>query len=131
MVNAAHILGISMLVGAAVPMNLRFLGVWSSIPVDTLVRVLAPVAVCGLVIAVSAGFLLFSVRALEYATIEFLQIKLALITIATVSAVRIHRRYGLLVTGASRTPLVCHAIISLVCWLGALLCGRLIAFAEN
>lgn len=130
-VNAAHILGIALLVGAIVPLHLRFLGAWPSTPRPVLVRVLVPVAAAGLALAVVAGGLLFSVRAREYAGIGFLQAKLVLVALGTLSALALHRAHGFLLDGASDTRLAGHAAVALVCWLGALVCGRLIAFAGD
>jgi len=62
-VSGAHILGIALLVGAILPLNLRLLGFWRSIPRANLLRVLVPVAATGLVLAVFTGPLLFSVGA--------------------------------------------------------------------
>ncbi|MDX1575152.1 MAG: hypothetical protein R3285_03095 [Kiloniellales bacterium] len=130
-VNAAHILGIALLVGAIVPLHLRFLGVWPSVPRRGLVRVLVPVAAAGLAIAVAAGLVLFSVRAREYADIGVLQAKLLLVAVATLSALVLHRAHGFLLDGASDARLAGHAVVALVCWSGALVCGRLIAFAGD
>jgi hypothetical protein len=43
----------------------------------------------------------------------------------------LHRAYGLTLEGASQERRSWHAVISIVCWLGALACGRLIAFAVD
>jgi len=129
-VSAAHILGIALLVGAVLPLNLRLLGVWRIVPQSDLVRVLVPAAVAGLAIAAIAGAMLFSVRAQEYATIGFFQAKLVLITLGVVSALALHRGYGFLLEGASRARLAGHALVSIACWVGALVCGRLIAFVD-
>ncbi|MEQ8934480.1 MAG: hypothetical protein RIE56_01650 [Amphiplicatus sp.] len=128
-VNASHIFGIALLFGAVTPLNLRLLGVWKNVPRAALARVLVPVAGAGLVLAIVAGVLLFSIRAREYADIRFFQIKLVLVAIGTLSALLAHARLGaaLQKSGALRA----HAIVSLMCWTGAILCGRLIAFAEN
>ena len=128
-VNAAHILGIALLVGAIVPLNLRLFGLWRAVPRESLVRVLVPMAASGLGLAVVAGYLLFSVKAQEYAAIGFLQAKLLLVVVGTLAALEAHRRYGFLLMGASRARLTVHAGISTLCWLGALFCGRLIGFA--
>lgn len=129
-VNAAHILGIALLVGAVVPLNLRLLGVWRGVvPRATLVRVLVPVAAAGLGLAVSAGLLLFSVRARQYAGLEIFQLKLALVFLGTAAALAAHLRHGVLLETASASRLRLHAFLSLGCWIGALACGRLIAFA--
>jgi len=130
-VNGAHVFGIALLVGAMVPLNLRAFGAWQSIPRQVLLRVLVPVAAVGLALAVVAGLLLFSVRAREYAGIGFLQMKLALVAAGTLSALALHRAHGFLLETASDRRLVRHAVISMVCWPGALICGRLIAFAGD
>jgi hypothetical protein len=130
-VNAAHVFGIALLVGATVPLNLRFLGLWQSVPRASLVRVLSPMAAIGLTLAVGAGLLLFSIRAREYADIGFLQAKLVLVAVAALAAIRLHRRHGFLLETANDSKLKAHAILSLICWTGALVCGRLIAFAGD
>lgn len=128
-VNGIHVFGIALLVGAIVPLDLRLLGLWRGVPHTTLARVLVPVAATGLAIAVTAGLALFSVRAREYADIGFLQAKLALVAIGTIAALALHSAHGLTLEGAGDRRLA--AALSLCCWLGALACGRLIAFATN
>ena len=129
-VNATHILGIALLIGAIMPLNLRLFGLWRGVPRVLLVRVLVPMAAGGLGLAVTAGFLLFAVRAREYAATGFLQAKLVLVVVGTLAALEAHRRHGFLLEGASQSRLAAHAGIFTVCWLGALLCGRLIGFAD-
>jgi hypothetical protein len=128
-VSGTHILGIALLVGAIVPLNLGVLGLWRSIPRAALFRVLAPFAAMGLLLAVLTGSLLFSVRAQEYAAVGYLQANVVLVLVGLLSALSIHRAYGSMLEGASERRLRFHALLSLGCWLGALACGRLIAFA--
>ena len=130
-VNTAHVLGIALLVGAILPLNLRLLGVWRSVPRAALVRVLVPVAATGLLLAVVAGAFLFSVRAEEYAALGVLRLKVALIALGILGALELHRAYGLALEQASDARVMGHAILSMVCWLGALICGRLIAFVMD
>ena len=130
-VNGAHILGIALLIGAIVPLQLRFLGLWQKVDRVELARVLVPVAAGGLALAVTAGGLLFAVRAREYAGVEFLQVKLVLVTIGTLSALTLHRSHGLLLETAGEARLKAHAVLSMACWIAALFCGRLIAFAAE
>lgn len=127
-VNATHILGLALLVGAIVPLDLRLLGVWRSVPRAMLVRVLVPVAATGLAVAIVAGVLLFSVKAQDYAAREVMQIKLVLVATGAGGAILLHARDGFLLETAGRRRLAAHALLSLVCWLGALTCGRLIGF---
>jgi hypothetical protein len=66
---------------------------------------------------------LFSVRAQEYAAVGYLQAKLVLVLVGLLSALMIHRAYGLTLEGASQSRLRFHALFSLGCWLGALARG--------
>ncbi len=128
LVNASHILGIALLIGSIVPLNLRLLGVWRSVAQRDLVRVFAPMAAFGLVLAACTGIALFSVRANEYAALPVLWIKLLLIATGAISAVSASIRFGVwLDKGEVRKGV---ALVSLGCWLGALLAGRLIAFFD-
>ena len=129
--NAAHIFAIALLIGSVVPLNLRLLGVWRSISREAVVRVLAPVAASGLALALLTGPLLFAVRAREYSGVGFLQLKLALIAVGVLSTLALCRSHGFLLRDAPRARLAGHAVLSTVCWLGALVCGRLIAFAGD
>ena len=129
LVSAGHLLGIALLVGAILPLNLRLLGFWSSVPLEAMARPLVVVSASGLFIAACFGLLLFSVRAPEYAALGVFQIKLALIFLGTGLALRFHWRYGFLVARAPSRARTFHGCLSLLCWLGALICGRLIAFA--
>ena len=130
-VNAAHIFAIALLIGSIIPLNLRLFGVWRGISHETIVRVLAPVAASGLILALITGPLLFSVRAREYSGVGFLQLKLAFITVGVLSALALCRAHGFLLKDAPRGHLAGHAALSTVCWLGALVCGRLVAFAGD
>ena len=130
-VNAAHIFAIALLIGSVVPLNLRLLGVWRAIPREAVVRVLAPVAASGLILALLTGPLLFSIRAREYSGIGFLQLKMAFIAVGVLAALSLCRAHGFLLEDAPRARLVGHAVLGTVCWLGALVCGRLIAFAGD
>ncbi len=130
-VNAAHIFAVALLVGSVVPLNLRLLGVWNGISREAVMRVLAPVAASGLALALITGPLLFSIRAREYSAVGFLQLKLTFIALGVLSTLAVCRTHGFLLKDAPRTRLAGHAILSMVCWLGALVCGRLIAFAGD
>ena len=130
-VNAAHIFAIALLIGSVVPLNLRLLGVWRGISREVVVRVLAPVAASGLVLALLTGPLLFAVRAREYSGVEFLQLKMIFIAVGVLSTLALCRTHGFLLKDAPRARLAGHAVLSTVCWLGALVCGRLIAFAGD
>lgn len=130
-VNTMHVFGVALLVGAIVSLNLRMLGAFPSVPLAPLVRVLVPVAAVGLALAIGAGLLLFSVRATEYADLGVFQLKMALVALGTIGALTIHALYGRHIERASPARLAVHAGVSSACWIGALVCGRLIAFAAE
>ena len=130
-VNTAHVFAMALLIGSVVPLNLRLLGLWRGVSREAMVRVLAPIEASALALALFTGPLLFSVRAREYSSIEFLQLMLIFIAVGVLSTITRCRAHGFLLTDAPRTRLVGHATLSAVCWLGALVCGRLIAFAGD
>jgi len=129
--NTAHVLGIALLVGAILPLDLRLVGLWRTVERESLVRVLVPLAAAGLALAVITGLLLFSVRALEYAAIPLFLVKLALIAIGAISAILLHLVYGFRLKTASRPCLSRAGALSMTCWLGALIAGRMVAFVGD
>lgn len=128
-VNAAHILGIALLVGSVTVLDLRLLGIWRTIPLAHLARPLCAAAATGLAIAAVTGFTLFIVRAPEYAAMPVFAAKLALIAIGTLSAIGHHLLYGRLLDRATPAKLRVVGATSLACWTSALVLGRLLAFA--
>ena len=128
-VNAAHVLGIALLVGAILPLDLRLIGLWGGVARDGLVRVLVPVAATGLALAVITGSLLFSARAPEYAALTVFRVKLALVLLGGGSAIALHLAHGFRLETASSARLARAGALSMICWLGALIAGRTIAFA--
>lgn len=128
--NAAHILSIGLLVGAVVPLNLRLLGAWGQRSLTELARVLVPMAGAGAALAVLTGLMLFTVRARRYAEVDLLKAKLVLIATGLISAIVFHALSGWWLQRSGPVQRRVHAVISLTCWIGALLCGRYIAYAR-
>lgn len=132
-VNAGHIVGVALLFGAILPLDLRLLGCWRSIPVRPLARVLVPVAASGLVLACVTGPLLFLVDPIGYAELELFQLKLALIGAGLLNVLLVHRgRAWRAVMDDTEPPrwsgLRLAGGISALSWLATLLCGRMIAY---
>lgn len=131
LVNGAHILGLALLIGAILPLNLRLAGLWRSEPADRLARVLLPMAMTGLGLAVATGLLLFSVRPFEYLGNPFFLAKLVLVALAIANALwlRLSPDWADLREGGRVTRrLALASLASLALWIAALFCGRLIAF---
>lgn len=122
-----HVLGIALLVGAIVLLDLRLLGLWRAVPVAVLGPPAVSVATTGLALAVASGAALFVVQATEYVANPFLYVKFAaiLLGLMNVAALRLagdwtDERLG----RRSRWA----GLISLLAWLTALAAGRLIAY---
>lgn len=129
--NAAHLLGVALLFGAILPLDLRLLGLWPAVPVPALVRVLVPVAGIGFGLAVATGPLLFSVDALRYAGLPLFQLKLILIAAAAANVAAVHRSRAWKAAAAGALPsprLRLAGLVSAVLWLLVILCGRFIAY---
>jgi hypothetical protein len=134
-VNGGHVIGIALLFGAIVPLDLRLIGFWRQVPIRTLKRVLVPVAVFGLVLALAAGLLLFSVRATEYAARTVFLFKLALIVCAVANALLLRRAVQWemsqdTVEAAPPLRLRVAGALSISLWLAVIACGRSIAFVD-
>ncbi|MBJ3777912.1 DUF2214 domain-containing protein [Acuticoccus mangrovi] len=125
--SGAHVLGIALLVGAMVPLNLVRLGL-GRVPQEPIARVLVPAAGVGLALAAATGAVLFAVRASEYAALAVVQAKLILVALGTASALVLHAAYGWFMERAGARRRAIHAGVSLVLWLMVLALGRLIAF---
>lgn len=125
-VSALHVLGIALLVGAILPLDLRRLGAVRSVPEAALARVLVPTAATGLALATGSGALLFLPRASEYAALDVFAVKLALVGAGAVLALGVHAAEVRGPWPARRRAAV--AALSAVIWLAALALGRLVAF---
>jgi hypothetical protein len=126
-VNAAHILGIGLLLGSILPLDLRLLGFFRGFPLDVLRRFLVRIAAVGLTLAIITGGWLFSVKPTEYIANEAFRWKVALLATAIVNLVFQHR--GMNATAYDLTPATrIRAALSLGLWLSALVAGRWIGF---
>jgi hypothetical protein len=129
LVNAAHILGVALLVGSIVPLDLRLLGAWRSAALAPLWTVLTRTAGAGLVLAVIFGTLLFITRATEYVSSNLFIAKMFAVAIGTVNALAL-RIPSQAQSNEWKTPLRLRfaAGLSLVAWLAALTLGRLVGY---
>ena len=103
-VNTAHVLGIALLVGAIVVLDLRLLGAWRRVPVAMLGPPAVAVASAGLGIALVTGPLLLIVQASEYVANPFLYIKFGAILVGLVNlaALRLAGDWNEIASAAAR-----------------------------
>lgn len=133
LVNAGHILGVALLVGAIVPLDLRLLGVWPQTPLRPLWRVLTRMAAVGLCVAIVTGVLLFMTRATEYAVSALFLLKMAVLVLGLLNVLALRlwpvsRDFWLLSTGTLPMTVRGAAAVSLCGWLTVLLLGRLVGY---
>ena len=130
-VNAAHILGLGLLVGAILPLDLRLIGLFPSVPVAVIGPFLSRVAAAGVSLALLTGLLLFSVDPSEYLANTAFLWKVALLALAFGTIVLQHRsRHFRLALERGEVPVRVRilAAMSAVLWLSVLLAGRWIGF---
>lgn len=130
LVNASHILGLALLIGAILPLDLRLLGFFRSVPVATLAPVLSRMAGIGLGLALVTGAWLFTVRPVEYARNAAFLWKLGLLALALANIALQHRSaaYGRALAGDVTAAMRWRAAASVTLWLSVLLAGRWIGF---
>lgn len=124
-VNAAHILGIGVLLGGILPLDLRLLGLFKRFPVDVLGPFLSRSAGVGLGLAIVTGLWLFSTKPAEYLANDAFRVKLALLALALVNIAFMHLRKDSFRPSATTRI---TAALSLGLWLSVLLAGRWIGF---
>lgn len=134
LVNAGHILGVSLLVGSIVPLDLRLLGLWRGYPVMVFVDVLRFTAAIGLALAVVCGALLFATAAADYARSLLFQAKIVLVLLGVLNAWtlgRVIKRQdiqGLPMKSPMPVTLRVGGLLSLVVWVSVLVLGRLLGY---
>ena len=131
LVNALHILGIGLLLGAIVPLDLRLAGLFRRVPLAPLVDVLPRAAAVGVVLALGTGVWLFTVKPGDYWVNTAWRIKLLLLAMALLNVAWQHRGGALArvsATGRVPTGMRLRALASSLLWLAVLLAGRWIGF---
>lgn len=131
LVNAAHILGIGLLVGAILPLDLRLVGLLRQGSLTVLAPFLMRIAATGLVLAMLTGFLLFSVKPTEYAANPAFLVKMALLLLGLVNVALQHQSAAwdrLREDGEASSHIRLLAGLSFGIWLTTLIAGRWIGF---
>ena len=134
-VNLAHIIGISLLFGAIAILDLRLLGLWQTIPVDTIATITIPVAVTGAGVAIPSGLSMFAINATQYHGNPFFYLKLPILILALSNVIFVTRlaAWHRAVSGSplargDSSVLFCAGAFSLLSWSSVLVCGRMIGY---
>jgi uncharacterized membrane protein YtjA (UPF0391 family) len=126
-VNATHILGIGLLLGSILPLDLRLLGFFRRFPLEVLRSFLVRNAAVGLTLAIVTGLWLFSVKPAEYLANTAFRWKMVFLVIALLNVAFQHRGASGRAFELTRATRV-RAALSLCLWLSALVAGRWIGF---
>ena len=134
MLESLHILGIALLVGPALAVDLRLLGVGRGVlPVTVVFRYLLPMSHTGFGLVALTGAAMFTGIALAVTSSPAAPWKLGLIVLAGVNIVILHSGVYRTVKDwdlHARTPLRAQvaALVSASSWTGVIIAGRLLAY---
>lgn len=123
LVNAGHLLGVALLVGAIVPMDLAQVNGWRRVDPAVAAALLRPFAIWGFLLATGFGALLFITQAGDYMRNPVFVTKIGLIGVAGLNAA-LHSRLARANVAAGRRL----ALLSLLIWPLVLLLGRLVGY---
>lgn len=130
-VNAAHILGIGLLLGAILPLDLCLLRTTRGRELPVLGPFLVRAAVTGTTLAVITGLWLFSVKPVEYAANPAFRYKAAMLVLAACIVALQHHGKSFMTALHSGQPTArvrALAAASAIVWLSTLVAGRWIGF---
>lgn len=131
-VNAAHILGLGLLLGAMLPLDLRLVFGRSQAALSVLAPVAVRTAAAGLALALLTGAWLFSVSPGDYLQNTAFRWKLLLLSLALFNVAVQHRQWRTLglpdAMGALPMRVRVLAGTSALLWIATLVAGRWIGF---
>jgi hypothetical protein len=123
--EVVHIVGIALLLGSLVLVELRLLGFGSALPMAALGRFGLRLSVAAFCTAAASGAFLFLSQAEELVSNRPFLVKVGLLLVAGANAWWFHRRGGLdRVDAIARS----QTLLSLGLWLAIIICGRWIAY---
>jgi hypothetical protein len=120
-----HIIGIALLVGNLLLLELRVWGVAGAVPIQPLAKLALGLSVIGFTLVATSGLTMFSAHPGELLSNRAFVLKMGLVMLAGTNAALFHARGGLaLLDGWAKA----QTVLSLGLWLAALVCGRWIAY---
>jgi hypothetical protein len=130
--NVIHVLGVALLVGSILTLDLRFLGLGRRhVSVEAASRLLTPTAVAGILLLVPGGVILFVADAGPLAANSLLQLKLAFVVLGLANAVLFRLWWGRKTASWDADPPGvgrAQVVASVAIWLSVPTLGRLIAY---
>lgn len=123
--EVVHIVGIALLLGNLVLLELRVFGRGAALPVKDLARLSLSVALCGFGLAAATGLLMFATQPAELFSNRVFTLKMLLLMLAGCNAAWFHGRGSLTrLDGLARAQMLASTVV----WLAIVVCGRWIAY---
>jgi hypothetical protein len=120
-----HILGIALLLGNLVLLELRVFGLGAALPVADLARLSLSLSAVGFGIAAASGLLMFATQAAELLANRAFTLKMLLLFAAGSNAAFFHLRGSLQRLDATARSIM---LLSTLLWVAIVACGRWIAY---
>ncbi|MGJ7491966.1 hypothetical protein [Variovorax sp. ZT4R33] len=123
--EALHVIGIALLLGNLVALELRVFGRAAQLPVVPLARLSLTIALTGFAVAASTGLLMFATQPAELLANRAFLWKMGLLVAAGCNAACFHARGSL---SKLDTTARVQMLMSTALWLAVVFCGRWIAY---
>ncbi|HUD31562.1 MAG TPA: hypothetical protein VMR43_00910 [Variovorax sp.] len=120
-----HILGIALLLGNLVALEVRVWGGAAMLPVVPLARLSLGLAAIGFALVAASGLLMFATQAADLLTHRTFLVKMGLLALAGCNAAWFHGRGSLRKLDLTARL---QMLVSTALWLGVLVCGRWLAY---
>ncbi|TNF55871.1 MAG: hypothetical protein EP308_05310 [Burkholderiales bacterium] len=125
MLEVVHVIGIGLLMGNLILLELRLWGLGAALPVRPLARLCLPLAGIGFLMAAASGLMMFATQAEELLANRAFTVKMLLLMLAAGNAAWFHGRRSLeLLDGRARGLMLLSTLI----WVLVVTCGRWIAY---
>ena len=131
LVSSLHIVGLGLLIGCILSLDLRLLGLFQRVSIHSLAPFLSRLAGLGLCVAILTGVILFSVQPGHYLQNDAFLFKMALIGAGLLNVIVVHQltAWRMILSGNEPSHVIkITALLSLIFWLAVVFAGRWIAF---
>ena len=120
-----HIVGIALLLGNLLLLELRVWGFGPELPLQPLARLALRLSLAGFGLIAASGLLMFGTQPDELLSNRSFQLKMGLVGLGGLNALAFHARGGL--RRLDRTARL-QTVVSVGLWLAVIICGRWIAY---
>jgi len=125
MLEVVHVIGIGLLMGNLLLLEVRLWGLGAALPIRSLARLCLPLAVVGFLMAAASGLTMFATQAEELLANRAFTVKMLLLMLAAGNAAWFHGRGSLdRLDGTARGLMLLSTLI----WILVVTCGRWIAY---